>query len=133
MTFEWSVGNFIALSGLAIRVYSAYRDAPDDYRNISEGVAALQILIDKVAQLFKSTPINTGDLYSGQKVLKSCQDVLVHLSSLIQKYESLLCINERVARAKLGKDIVALRERLISNIILLHGFVRRFVVQPGTY
>ena len=135
MSFEWSVGNFIALSGLAFRVYTAYRDAPGDSGHISEEVAALRILIDKVAQHFRSTPINKGDLSNGQKVLKSCQDVLERLRSLIEKYEGLLCINKRAARVKLGKDIVALRERLISDTILLNGFVRRFVgpVQPGVH
>ena len=133
----WGVGNFIALSGLAARVYIAFKDAPDGYRNISQEVAVLQVLIDKVAQHFKSTPISSNDRHDGQNALKSCQSVLEDLHSLIEKYKRLAFTNKRLvlAAVKLGKkdsDIVTLRERLKSNTFLLNGFVRRFVV-PGRY
>ena len=127
MSFECTVGNFITISGLAIKVHADYSTL-DDYRQISEEALALHILIDKAAKHLKSTAISSDSQYYGQKVLKNCQDVLEALNSLFQKYTSLAAINERVARVKLGRDIVALQERLISDTVLLNGFVRRFVV-----
>ena len=130
------MGDIVAISGLAVRVYSAYKDAPDDYRHFSEEVAALQILIDKVAQLFKSTTISSNYHYEGQKVLKGCQSVLEDLNSLIiEKYRS-LASNKRhslvafvFTRAKFGQeDILTLRVRLISNTVLLSSFVQRYVI-----
>lgn len=63
--------------------------------------------------------------------MEDCQSRLLDdlLNSLIEKYKSLASINERLARAKLGKEnIVALRERLISTTVLLNGFVPRLVL-----
>ena len=132
MSFGYSVGDFIAISALAVKVYTAYKDAPDAYRHISEEVVALQILIDKAAQHFKSTTLGRKDLHDGQQVLKSCESVLVDLNSLIENYKSLSSTNRGpfFKRVKLGKeDIATLRARLTSNATLLSGFVRRFVIQ----
>ena len=124
------VRDIIAISGLAIRVYTAYKDTSDDYRHISADVATLQALIEKVAQHFKGTTISSGDHQYGQKVLKGCQAVLEDLMSFIDKYNRLASIHKRLVlnRVKLGKDITALQVRLISETVLLNGFVRRCVV-----
>ena len=125
------VRDIIAISGQAVRAHIAYKDAPDGYRHISEHIAALQVLIDKVAQLLKGTTISSDDRLDGQKILKGCQSVLQDLSSLIEKYNRLVLINRRLVLkgVKLGKeDITALQIRLISQTGLLNGFIRRFVV-----
>ena len=54
MSFGCGVGDIIAISGLAIKVYTTYKDAPDDYRNILDEVRSLRILIDKAAPYFGS-------------------------------------------------------------------------------
>ena len=129
MSSGWTVGNIIAISRLAIKVHTAYHDAPDDYRDISQEVAALQVLIDRVVQHFENIPIGSS-ICHGEKILKGCQSVLEDLHSLIKKYDRLASTNCRLT-FKLGKeDVMALRERLISSTVLLNGFVRRFVV-PG--
>lgn len=131
MSFGYGVGDIIAISRLAIKVYSAYKDAPDDYKHISEEVVALQILIDKVVQHFQSTTISSHDRDNCLKAVKGCQSVLEDLNSLIEKYKSLTSTNKRLVfkRVKFGKeDITTLRVRLISNTVLLSGFVRRFVI-----
>ena len=125
----WGVGDIITISGLAYKVYTAYKDAPDNYKHISEEVEGLQILIDKVAQHFKSTTISSTDLEDGQKILKGCQSVLEDLKSLIEEYKSLACTNKNpvFTRIKLGQeDIATLRTRLISNTVSLNGFIQRF-------
>ena len=126
-----STGDIIVISGLAIRVYMAYKDAPHDYRYISEEVAALRILIDKSAQLFKQTTISSDDRNHGQQVLKGCQGVLEDLNSLIEKYKRLASTSQKLVLWRSrpgGGDIAALQTRLISQTGLLNSFVRRFVV-----
>ena len=125
------VGDIIATSGLAVRVYTAYKDAPTDYQHISEEVAKLQILIDKVAQHFKSSTLGSDNHHDGRKVLQGCQSVLWDLYSLIEKYKRLASTIKGLGLigVKLGKeDVTTLQVRLISNTGLLDGFVRRFVV-----
>ena len=126
------VHDIIAIAGLAIRVSIAYKHGPDNYRHISEEVAALKLLTDKVAPLFKSTTISQENYDYGEKVFKDCQSVLEDLSSLVEKYKRLASINRRLIfeGVRLGKDdISSLQVRLISNTVLLTGFVRRCVIR----
>ena len=129
MSLGYSVGDVFAISQLALKVYTAYKDAPDIYGNISDEVAGLQVLIDKVEQQFQSTTISSNDRHNGQKILKGCQSALEDLNSRVEKYKSLASTNKRLffKRVKLGmEDIATLRSRLISNTTLLSSFIRRF-------
>ena len=124
------VHDIIAIAGLAIRVSIDYKDAPDAYRHISEEVAMLKVLVDKVAPHFKGTTISQEDHHYGEMVLKDCQSVLEGLDSFIRKYRRLASINQRLVlnRIKFGtEDITTLHVRLISQTNLLNGFVRRCV------
>ena len=126
-----SARDIIAISGLAVRAHIAYKDAPDGYKHISEDVAALQVLIDKVARHFKSTNISSHDHQYGQKLWNRCQTVLEDLNSFIEKYKRLAAINKGFifGTVKLrSKDITALHSQLISETVSMNGFVRRFVV-----
>ena len=126
------VRDIIAITGLAAKVSIAYKDASDDYKHISEEVAALKLLVERVAPHFQGTTISQEDYHYGERVLKGCQSVLEDLNSFIRKYERLASINKRLVlnRVKLGKeDITALEVQLVSNTVLLNGFVRRCVVR----
>ena len=128
-----SVGDIIAISGLAFKVHAAYKSNGGDYSHISEEVEELQILIAKAAQHFKNTTISSDDHCYGRRIFKGCLGILEELNSLIEKFRSLASKNRKIifTTVKLGKeDILSLREKLISNTILLKGFVRRFVF-PG--
>ena len=123
------VRDIIAISGLAVRVYTAYKDVPD-HRHISKDIAALQVLINKVAPHFKDTTISQEDYHYGEKIVKACHGVLEDLNAFIEKYKRLSSINERLVlnRVKLGKNnITVLHVQLISNTNLFNGFVRRCV------
>ena len=133
MDSSFCAGDIINISGLAIRVYTAYKDTPGDHRYIFEEVAALQDLIGKAAQHFEGTTISCDDRNYGQKVLGGCQSVLEDLNSLIGKYKRLASINRSLLMTgvKFGQeDIATLQAKLISNAVLLKGFVRRSVVPP---
>ena len=126
------VHDIIVISGLAVTVYTAYKNAPlDDDRHILKDIAALQILIDKAAQHLKGTTISSNGRLDGQRVLRGCQSVLQDLYFLIEKYNRLVLINKRLVLkgVRLGKeDITTLQIRLISETVLLKGVVQRFVV-----
>lgn len=132
--FGWGVGDIIAISTLAVKVYTAYRDAPDDYKNILDEVKSLQIVIDKAARHFKNSTLSKDSRREGQEVLKGCQKVLEDLNSLIKEYNSISSVNtsQALKRIKLGavEDIATLRIRLISNTGLLNGFIQRFDIPP---
>ena len=138
MSFGYGVGDIMAISGLALKVCTAYKDAPGDYRNISDEVESLHIIINKAAQHFEGPALSDNSRQEGQKVLKGCQNVLEDLDALIEKYNSLgptspgtgqvLQRLKLSARLVLGtEDIATLRARLTSNTTLLNGFIQRFL------
>lgn len=132
MSFGFGVGDVFALSALAKKVYTAYKDAPNTYKHISEEVAALQILINKAVQHIESTTISRNVLHDGQQILRNCESVLVDLHYLVEKYQSLSSTNREFAfhRVKLdSENITTLRSRLVSNTTLLNGFIQRFAIQ----
>ena len=129
------MSDFITFSTLAIKVHAAYEDAGEDYGHILEELMALRVLIDKVNQYLKSTPISSDDHQYGQKVLDGCKSALEDLNSFIEKCKRQAPTHKRLVftRFKLcNEDIESLQGRLLPNIVLLKGFVRRFV-GPGTY
>ena len=135
MSFGWGVGDIIAISQLAVKVYTAYNDAPDDYKHIAEEVDSLQSTINKAVKHFESSTLSESDRLEGQKVLKSCQSVLGDLNSLIEKYKSLASprTSQVFKRVKLGsEDITTLRARLGTNATLLSSFIGRFDISTIT-
>ena len=139
MSFGYGVGDIIAVSRLALKVYTAYKDAPDDYRNIADEVDSLHITIEEAAQHFESTTLSNKKQKRGKKVLEGCQNVLNDLDALIKEYNALAPANadanasQVFRRIKLGtEDIVTLRARLTSNTTLLNGFIQRLDIATIT-
>ena len=66
--FGWGVGDIIAISQLAVTVYTAYKDAPDEYQHISDEVKSLKILIDKAARHFESPTLDDDSRQEGEGV-----------------------------------------------------------------
>ena len=133
------MGDIVAISGLALKVYTACRDARDDYRNISDEVKPLHIVIDNAAQHFNSTALSDDQRQKGQEILRGCQNLLEHLDSLVGKYNSLASAgtssstSQAIQRVRLGaglvlgtEDVATLRARLTSNTTLLSSFIQRF-------
>ena len=131
MSFGFGVGDILTISGLAAQVYSAYKDAPDDYKHISMEVKSLQAIVDEARKYFDNTILSNSKRQEGKEALQGCQSVLEDLNSLIEKYKSLDSANRMqiFKRVKLGtEDIMTLRARLTSNTISLSNFIRRFVI-----
>ena len=123
------MGDIIAISKLAVKVYIAYKDAPNEYKHVTEEVKSLHIMVKKAAQHFESTTLDDNARQDGQEILKGCQSVLGDLNTLIKKYNSLASANpgQVFHRIRLGtEDIATLRARLTSNALLLSSFIRRF-------
>ena len=135
MSLGCGVGDILAISQLAAKVYTAYKDAPSCYKDVAEEVKSLQIIIKKAAQHFQSTALSDDDRQEGQEILNGCQSVLKDLDSLIENYKNLASTNKRLVfkRVKLGtEDIATLRARLISNTGLLNSFILRFNIPAIT-
>lgn len=130
MNFGYGAGDIIAISRLAVKVYTAYKDAPGDYRDISDEVKSLNIIINNTAEYFESNTLSNKKRDEGREILEGCNNVLKDLDSLIERYNSLVTSassSQVFQRIKLGtEDLATLRARLTSNTTLLNGFIQRF-------
>ena len=130
MSFGYGVGSVLTVSGLAWRVYTAYKGAPADYRHIAHEVKSLHIIIKKAEKHFKSTTLSSDSQQEGQDILEGCQNVLKDLEVLIVKYNNLASgsSTQALQRIKLGttENIATLRARLTLNTTLLSSFIQRF-------
>ena len=134
MSFGWGGGDVLAILQLAAKVYTGYKDAPNDHKNIAEEVKSLEGIVNQAAKHFKHTPLSGNDRQVGQEALKSCQSVLEDLNSFVTKYKSLASTDKKLVfkRAKHGmEDIATLRARLNTNATLLSSFIRRFDISTG--
>ena len=106
MSFGYGVGDIMAISGLALKVCTAYKDAPGDYRSISDEVDSLHIIINKAAQHFEGPTLSDNSRQEGQKVLRGCQNVLEDLDALIEKYNSLASKSTNTSTSQDRKSVV---------------------------
>lgn len=139
MSFGFGVGDFLAVSKLALDVYTAYKNAPADFKNISDEVKSLHAILDSDTLKAKFQGLNLNMAPQEQKrlqvILQGCRKVLEDLDKLLIAYNGLGSSPGSSSRALLrvrwGQEAVAeLRARLTSNITLLNTFVTKYV-QPS--
>ena len=130
MSFGFGVGDFIAVSKLAWDVYTAYKDAPEDFRNISDEIKSLHIIVDRSKDKFQDKALNSDEQVQLQEILQGCTNVLKDLDKLYIKYKSLGSAQGSSSRATdrikwRQENIAELRARLTSNTTLLSAFIAR--------
>ncbi|KAF8435887.1 ankyrin repeat-containing domain protein [Terfezia claveryi] len=128
MSLGFGIGDIIAVSRLALDVYSAYKDAPEDFRNISHEIKSLHIIVDKHKDEFRDKILNLDEERQLREILQGCTNVLEDLDKLRIKYMSLGSAQgssaQAIDRIKWGQEnIVELRARLTSNTTLLNTFI----------
>ncbi|KAF8419516.1 hypothetical protein EV426DRAFT_644774 [Tirmania nivea] len=130
MSFGYSVGDILAISKLAWDVYNVYKDAPDDFRNISDEIKSLHIIMDNNSLRVKlqDPKMTLEERKRVQEILQGCTNVLKDSDRLLDKYKSLGSTpgssSRALDRVNWGKENISeLRSRLTSNTILLNTFV----------
>ena len=136
MSFGYSVGDILAISKLAWDVYNVYKDAPDKFRNISDEIKSLHIIVDSdsLKAKFQDPNLTLGERERLREILQGCTNVLKDLDKLLIKYRSLgspqgsSTSSQALHRVKWGQENIAeLRARLISNTTLLNTFATKYV------
>jgi len=130
MSFGFGVGDFLAVSKLALDVYTAFKDAPEDFRNVSDEIKSLQIIVDQQKGEFQNTTLNPDDETQLREILRGCTNVLEDLDKLHHKYMRMGSAqgssSQAIDRIKWSQENIAeLRARLTSNTTLLNTFIAR--------
>ena len=130
MSYGYGVGDFIAVSRLAWAVYTAYKDAPEDFSNISDEIKSLHIIVDRHGDKFQSKTLNPDEQVQLREIMQGCINVLRDLDKLHTKYMRLGSAqgsgSNTIDRIKWTQENIAqLRARLTSNTALLSAFIAR--------
>lgn len=124
MSFGYSIGDFIAIGELALRVYREYREAPAQFTAISTELASLHLVLKDVDSTVRErdlSPEKEADLI---QICNGCRSVLADLDALLQKYRNV----GRKTRWSWDRlkwhqsDITEMRSRVISNTGMLNAF-----------
>jgi hypothetical protein len=126
MSFGYSIGDIIAVSTLAYKVYKSCDGATESFRNIAGEVRSMQLVLQETQDLISENkqslePKRVARLV---EIKDGCHEVLRDLEKLLEKYESLGSDNQRMRdKAKWGlEEVSEMRERLSININLLTSF-----------
>jgi len=127
MSFGFGVGDFLAVGKLVWDVYRAYADAPEQFRNFSQEILSLHVVLGKVEeQLYNTTTFSRQDTDNLRILYHGLKTTMEALDALLKKYQRLSENRYRSRsfdRLKWGQeDFVGLREKLRSNITLLTAF-----------
>ncbi|MCJ1469068.1 hypothetical protein MMC07_007700 [Pseudocyphellaria aurata] len=125
MSFGFSVADFAALGQLAWKIYKACKDAPDSFKNISQEVSSLHLVLKEVEETLSDSALSAPQQSRLDSVGDGCRVVLEDLQFSLDKYNSLGTKSKRTWD-RLGwgsKDIAELRSRLISNTVMLTTLV----------
>ena len=128
MNFGYGVGDFIAVSKLAWSVYTGYKDAPEDFRNISDEIKLLHIIVDRHKDKFQDKTLSLDEQTQLRDILQGCTNVLEDLDKLRIKYMRLGSAqgssSQAIDRIRWSQENIAeLRARLTSNTTLLNTFI----------
>lgn len=130
MSYGYGVGDILGVSKLAWDVYISYKDAPEDFRNISDEIKSLHIIIDRYKDRFQDKTLTSDEEIQLREILQGCTNVLGDLDKLQIKYMSFgsaqSSSSQAIHRIRWGQEnITQLRARLTSNITLLNTFITR--------
>ncbi|MCJ1469996.1 hypothetical protein MMC07_008641 [Pseudocyphellaria aurata] len=130
MSFGVSVGDFATLGQLAWKIYKACKDAPDSFKNISQEVSSLSMVLKEVEEALSDSGLSAPQQSCLESVGNGCRVVLEDLQSSLDRYNSLGTKNKRTWD-RLGwgsRDIAEFRSRLISNTVMLTTLVNTFQI-----
>jgi len=132
-----SVGDFLGVAELAWTVYNGYKDAPGDFKDLSDEIKSLHNIVNSniLTAKFRDPNLTSEDRERLQETLQECENVLKDLDNLFTKYKRLESPQGSSLRAldRAGwdqEDIVTLRARLTSNTTFLNTFIARYLQLP---
>lgn len=129
MAFGFGIGDFIAISNLAWRVYKSCKDAPQTFGQIHVEVLSLHAVLKEAEESVFAQPLSEEQEGRLKLVRDGCNAVLEDLDKLVTKYHSLATQSKRTYdRIRFGQENVPdLRARLLSNIVLLNTWIRQVI------
>ncbi|KAH8655488.1 hypothetical protein BX600DRAFT_515307 [Xylariales sp. PMI_506] len=137
MSFGFGIGDFLTVIELATRLRKEFADAPGQFQAISDEVKSLSILLQDVEVDLTTCDLAPEQLSKLQVIVSGSRAVLIDLLALLKKYELLRDQTRRGGTIRVKRvwqrlsfdadDLRDLRDRLVSNVLMLRAFSERDV------
>lgn len=126
MSFGYGVSDIIKLSNLAWKTYKSCKEAPDSFASVRQETLSLHAILKETEEVLEECRLKPPQQERLRIICEGCESVLEALNFLTHKYESLGSQSRRTwDRLKWGvEDVNSLRTRLITNTVLLSGFLQ---------
>lgn len=89
MSYGYAVGDVIAVSTLAWKLYRVCKDSSNDFKSISGEVASLHVLLKDLEENISDQSMNTSQQAQLGVIGGGCTEVLNELDDLRKKYKRL--------------------------------------------
>ncbi|KAK2753386.1 hypothetical protein FQN55_003515 [Onygenales sp. PD_40] len=143
MSFGFSVGDFIAVTTLIHKIRKDFVGAPSQFKDISDEVRSLSIVLQDVGILVEGDDPNSQHAKELEHIAKGCRDVLETLETTLDEYAELQSVPEKAVNGNIGRrmkrawkklkwepdDIRDLRSRIVLNLTLLKSFEGKLTSQ----
>ncbi|KAN0102723.1 hypothetical protein V8E51_011036 [Hyaloscypha variabilis] len=132
MSFGFSIGDFVAAIELANRIRKEFVHAPGQFKAISDEVRSLSIILQDINIKLSEHELNDHQQARLQEISSNCRNVLNEVEETASKYQELEYKGGSMSTKvkKIWKrlkwepeDIRELRDRIISNVLLLSTFL----------
>ncbi|KAK2795967.1 hypothetical protein FQN50_009649 [Emmonsiellopsis sp. PD_5] len=143
MSFGFSVGDFLAVTTLIHKIRKDFVGAPSQFKDISDEVRSLSIVLQDVGILVEGDDPNSQHAKELEHIANGCRDVLETLERTLDKYAELQTVPEKAVNGSVGRrmkrawkklkwepdDIRDLRSRIVLNLTLLKSFEGKLTSQ----
>ena len=126
MSFGYSISDSVNPGLLAWKIYKSCKDAPENFKTISQEVLCLHAVLKEVEETFSNQNLSASKQSRLEIIGDGCRGVLQDLQRILDRYNSLGTQSKR-SWDRLGwgsNDVAELRSRLTSNISLLTAFIK---------
>lgn len=125
MSFGFGVGDFITVIQIASDVYGTYRDAPGQFKAISDEVSSLKAVLVQAESIYDQEATSEADQKNLRGIADGCTNALKDAEKLLQEFNRYE--RHRISRAwrRVTWDttkVNELRDRFGSNTTYLTAF-----------
>jgi hypothetical protein len=126
MSFGVGIGDIVAVSGMAWKLYKNCKESGEDFRRLTTELMSLHAVLAETKDYLDDhkNELEVSRQYRLNILCDGCMTTLCELDSLYRRYESLSTQTQRSwDRARFAmKDLSDIRNRLVTSTTLLSSF-----------
>lgn len=125
MNFGIGIGDIVIVSSLAWKLYKAFKDSGDGFKQVSADLMSLHAVLRETEDYMQEhSDMDTSRQHRLQIIIDGCKPALGELEAIFIRYDNLGTQAQRAwDRVQFGmKDLTELRSRVVFSTTMLNAF-----------